>query len=174
MRIRRRHLGATVFAVTLALSASSCVLEESEHYVIQPAPPNGIHLTLRNGTSRLLLALSELVRNGQDADGALRSFGYGVRCNSYANTWYYGDRCAFRVLRATPVEGGLVQSAANRLYWSDAIAWDEFDDFRTDAMGPVRFLPSRCAHVTIRNQGDWPIEWRDSNWTHRSGDDPKC
>ena len=174
MRTHRRPLVATALAVLLASTATSCVLKESDQYVIQPAPPNGIHVTLKNGTSRLLLALSELVRKGQDADGPLASFGYGVRCNSYANTWYYGDRCAFRVLRATPIQGGLVASAANRLYWSDALAWDEFDDFRTDAMSRVRFLPSRCAHVTIRNQGDWPVEWRDSNWTYRSGSDPRC
>ena len=174
MRRHRPTARLAALALVLATTAGACVLKEAEHYVIQPAPPNGIHVTLRNGTGRLLLSLSELVRNGQDADGALRSFGYGTRCNAYANTWYYGYRCAFRVLRETPVQGGLVQSAANRLYWSDAVAWDEFDDFRNDAMSRIRSLPSRCAHVTIRNQGDWPVEWRDSNWTYRSGSDPQC
>jgi hypothetical protein len=28
--------------------------------------------------------------------------------------------------------------------------------------------------VTIRNVGDWPIEWRDSNWTFRDASDSHC
>ena len=98
---------------------------------------------------------------------------YTVRCNYYDNTVYYGDRCAFRVLRATQTDAGLAEPAV-RLYWDDALAWDEFDDFRHDAVGPTRLQAGTCLHATIRNVGDWPIEWRDSNWTFRDWTDSKC
>jgi hypothetical protein len=157
-----------------ALVCSSCVLRENKEYVIQDAPPNGIHVTLKVGVSDSLKTASEFVASGKDLDVLLAKAGYGtVTCDQYESTVYNGDRCAFRLVRSTPTDGGLLEPAVD-LYWSDALNWDEFDDFRSDAMSPIRKTKESCLHVTIKNVGEWPIEWRDSNWTYRLQSDSKC
>lgn len=170
---RRARLTSMALAAVLTIGLSSCVLTEGKEYIVQPAPPNGIHVTLKVGVSDKLKTVSDFVDRGNDIDRWLRDSGYDVRCNYYDDTVYYGDRCAFRVLRATQTDAGLAEPAV-RIYWDDARAWDEFDDFRHDAVGPTRRRAGTCLHATIRNVGDWPVEWRDSNWTFRDRTDSKC
>jgi hypothetical protein len=154
---------------------ASCTLEEGSAYVVQDAPPSGIHVTLKVSTTDILRVLSDAVEGGAEVDRELAKNGLGeVDCDAYPNTQYYGDRCAFRAIRATPVTGTLARDAARRLYWDDARSWDEFDDFRGDSMAQIRNRAKSCIHVTIKNVGDWPVEWRDSNWTWRDRSDPKC
>lgn len=174
-RARRRATATWLaMAATLAVVLSSCVLKKGDQYVVQLAPPNGIHVTLRVGTSDQLKSVSTLLYEDQDVDGLLRRFNYTVRCNSYPRrSTYYGDRCAFRVLRATPVDAGLATPGV-KVFWDDALTWNEFDDFRHDAIAPIRRRPGTCLHATIRNQGAYPLLWRDTNWTHRDRTDRNC
>ncbi len=172
-RPQHRRMSMLVVVALTAIVCTSCVLTESKHYVIQTAPPSGVHVTLRHDTGALLQGLAYRVRQGDPVDGLLASNGYDVRCDRDTNSWESGDRCAFRVLGATPVAGGIATGLAHT-YWSDAVASDEFSDFHNDAMAAVRAVSSRCLHVTIRNVGDWPVEWRDSNWTYRTSSDAHC
>lgn len=161
-------------AAAIVVLCSSCVLRENNEYVVQDAPPNGIHVTLKVGVSDSLKTASEFVASGKGLDDLLVKAGYSsVTCDQYENTVYNGDRCAFRLVRATPTDAGLAGPAVD-LYWNDALNWDEFDDFRNDAMSPIRKTKESCLHVTIKNLGEWPIEWRDSNWTYRLQSDSKC
>jgi hypothetical protein len=172
-RSGRVRWGGVVAIAVVASALAGCVLTEGDRYVVQPAPPNGIHVTLRPKTSGALWVLSKLVRAGGDADGWLRKGGMSTRCNYYRDTSYYGDRCAFRALREVRIAGSLERS-----WWGDAVNWDMFSDFRSSTMKPFRDNEARmskgCAHVTIRNAGEWPIEWKNSNWTVRLASDPKC
>lgn len=156
----RRAAGALGLAV--AVLCSSCVLRESTHYTIQPAPPDGIHVTIRRSPSTLLGAVSDLVTVGSPIDGALRAQGLAVRCDALANRRSNGDRCAFDVLRAAEVGGSLAAQAFGRLAWRRAIAWDQLSDFSDDAMGAVRRHGGGCLHVTIRGTtGSVNWTWRD-------------
>ncbi|MCU1499516.1 MAG: hypothetical protein JWM47_3469 [Acidimicrobiales bacterium] len=168
-----RRWSVLVIAALLACSLASCVLREGNEYVAQPAPPNGIHATIRSGPSSLLVVVSDLVRKGQNPDKWLVKTKYRTRCNAYPRTAKHGDRCAFRLLRESRTTGILEKG-----WWNDATNWDMLTDFHRDAMGPFRSHRKRmragCLHVTIRNVGDWPIEWKNSNWTVRTRSDPKC
>jgi hypothetical protein len=143
------------------------MLRESTHYVVQPAPPDGIHVTLRRPPTQLLGAVSDLVTAGSPVDGALRSQGLRVRCDAWANRRSSGDRCAFEVLRATDLGGSLAAQAFARLAWNRAVDHDQLSDFSDDAMAAVR-RRGGCLHVTIRGA-------RGSvNWTHRSAGSTGC
>lgn len=169
---RASALAAGLAGVTLM---TSCVLREGTEYVVQPAPPNGVHVTIKLGPSSMLKVISDRIASGADVDGLIRAYGLSTRCASYPRTRYYGDRCSFDILGDIEVSGGLA-SGLYRLYWSDAVANDEFADFRNDALGRVRSKNNTtCIHATIRNYGDWPIEWRETNWTVRTlAGDSKC
>lgn len=168
---RASALAAGLAGVTLM---TSCVLREGTDYVVQPAPPSGVHVTIKLGPSSMLKAVSNMVAEGSSVDGHLRAYGLTTRCDAYPNSAYYGARCAFDVLGDVEMGGGLA-GGIKRLYWNDAVADDEFSDFRNDAL--ARILPkdnTNCLHATIRNDGDWPIEWRETNWTIRTKSDSKC
>jgi hypothetical protein len=172
---KQRRGGTAAVAVVGVSLLTSCVLREGPEYVVQPAPPSGVHVTIKLGPSSMLKAVSDIVADGGAIDGHLRTYGLPTRCDHYANTRYYGDRCAFDVLGDVEMGGGLA-GGASRLYWNDAIADDEFGDFRNDALGRVRSRDNTtCLHATIRNYGDWPVEWRETNWTVRTkAGDSKC
>jgi hypothetical protein len=168
----RVHRLRTVLSVGIAaLALSSCVLTENDEYVVQPAPPNGFHLTISNPMSVQLKGASDAVAAGVNIDHVLRDRDIDTTCPE-VGTRERGDRCAFRILKSVDIEGWI--AAVGNIYWRDAVADDEFGDFRDDAMAPLRTNGTRCLHVTIRNVGDWPIEWRDSNWTYRESSDSHC
>jgi hypothetical protein len=168
-----------VIAVGAMLALSSCVLRETSDYVVQPAPPTGVHVTIKLGPTTMLKFASDIIAGGGNIDSMLRDFGIPTRCDGHARTRYGGDLCAFEILQDMDVSGSLIDNAANQLYWSDAINDDELDDFRNDALARVRLVKdveqTICLHATIRNVGDWPVEWRDTNWTTRDrASDSKC
>ena len=165
--LSRRWTTSAACAAIVVL-CSSCVLRESTHYTLQPAPPDGVHVTLRPQATDLLKAVSDLVTAGRPIDGALRSQGLAVRCDTRADRRPEGDRCAFDVLGATKVDGSLAGQAFARLAWNRAIARDQLSDFSRDGMIKVRANPGACLHVTIRGTTG------SVNWTWRTARSTGC
>ena len=160
-----------LLALALAVACSSCVLAEGSQYVVQPAPPNGVHVTLRPSPTRALALLSDLVARGTSVDRALAARGYRISCDHRSHDRRAGDRCAFEVLRATPVRGGLLQQSAARFAWRTALAGSELGDFSSDALGAVRRHHGGCAHVTIRR---FDALHGAANWTWRAKGSRGC
>lgn len=167
-----RAVRVAVVAVVLAGALSGCVLAEGDQYVAQPyLVTAGLHVTLRVGPTDLLHWASDSIAKGNDIDATVRRYGdLDVPCDDYQATRYYGDRCAYRLLRATQVSGAL-QSA----YWTEVTRWSEFDDFREDSMAKTRPrgeddpLRRSCIHVTFTY-----IDPMSINWTWRHASDPHC
>ena len=169
---RSRVARMAVVSLLAAGAMSGCVLAEGDQYVAQPyLVTAGLHVTLKVGPTDLLHWASDSIKAGDDIDAIVRSRGgLDVPCDEYEATRYLGDRCAYRLLRATKVSGSL-QSA----YWTEVTSWDEFDDFRTDSMAKTRPrgehdpLYRSCIHVTFTY-----IEPMSINWTWRPASDPHC
>jgi hypothetical protein len=159
-------------ALASAIGLSSCVLTEGPGYVVQPyLVTAGAHVTIQVGPTGLLHWASDSVANGESIDGVLAVHsGTDVRCDGYSSTRYYGDRCAYRLLRDTPISGSVASS-----YWRLATDWNEFDDFREDSMAATRPRTSgasregSCVHVTFTY-----VEPMSINWTWRPRSDAKC
>lgn len=155
-----------------AVLLSSCVLAEGKEYVVQPyLVTAGAHVTFKVGPTNLLHWVSDSVMAGAKVDALLAKYsGTSVTCDAYRNTRYYGDRCAYRILRATKVSGLLAKG-----YWPEITTWSEFDDFRYEAMGHTRprgkgdARSDSCLHVTFTY-----IDPISVNWTYRTASDPKC
>lgn len=156
-------------ALVTAIACTSCLLAESRDYVVQPAPPSGVHVTIRRQPTQLLSAISDLVTQGRAVDRALEGAELGVRCDHLADRRSEGDRCAFLVLRATRISGSLVAGVV-RLAWNEAVSEGELGDFRDDAMVAVRRAKGRaCLHVTLRT--GTPVN---ANWTTRAWGSTGC
>lgn len=166
----RRTTSFAALGLLLAMTCTSCVLAESKDYVVQPAPPNGIHVTLRPQPTKLLVLVSDLVTAGVAIDRALADKGLHLTCDSYPNVRAMGDRCAFRVLAAARPKGSLVSKAIVALAWGRALAPNELGDFSSDALAAVRRHRGACVHVTIRGLP----RAADANWTWRSAGNRGC
>lgn len=172
---RRRPLFlAVAIAVGASLGLSSCVLTEGPEYVVQPAPPKGLHVTLRVGPTVMLHVVSDMITRNDRVDHLLRDAGLPTRCDSSRGTRARGDRCAYRILQDFEVRGNLITNTIGRTVWSEATKDSEFADFANDAMGPTRGRRGSCLHVTVREYGDWPVSWWNTNWTLRTSSDSKC
>ena len=167
---RRPRAAVVVLALACTLWCTSCVLTEGDQYLVQTAPPNGVHVTLSPDATGALVGVSEMVRTGVRLDPLLAARGYAVRCDRLTNTRASGDRCALAVLRATPIRGSLAARAPMRAAWLRAThPWEEAD-FASDAMAPVRAHRRACAHVTLRLGPVVP----DANWTWRAAGARGC
>lgn len=163
-----RHLAA--IGLLVALTCTSCVLVESKDYLVQPAPPDGIHVTLRHRPTGLLELVSNLVTAGVAIDRALSDRGLRLTCDAYPNTRSSGDRCAFRVLKASRPNGSLVTRTLVAAAWRRALSDGELADFSHDALAQVRSHPGACAHVTIRGLPRPMV----ANWTWRRAGSRGC
>lgn len=154
-----------------AILASSCVLKEGEGYVVQPAPPNGVHLTISAGFTEELQLASDVVAQGVNIDAVLRDRNIDTTCPNLGDRTR-GDRCAFRILGAVDIEGfgsGIFENG----YWNNAVSGKEFDDFRNDGMAKTR--NTGCLHVTMKRvQISVFYETEDANWTYRTKADSHC
>ena len=81
---------------------SGCVIDEATGYVVQPAPPSGFHITITKPYGDQLRAASDAVGAGANIDQILRDKKADTTCPELG-TRYYGDKCAFRVLRSFEV-----------------------------------------------------------------------
>ncbi|MFN8017232.1 MAG: hypothetical protein U0P45_03820 [Acidimicrobiales bacterium] len=164
-----RTLALPLVVAIVAVLCTSCVLAQGTDYVVQPAPPNGVHVTLRPRPSHLLVVISDLVAGGVAVDRELARHGYRVSCDGGGATRANGDRCALAVLRATRLAGGLVGASVARLGWGTAVASGKLGDFSADALGVVR-RRGGCVHVTIRRTSF--TSW--ANWTWRAAGSHGC
>ena len=161
-----------VLAATLGLS--SCVLTEGPEYVVQPAPPGGLHVTIKAGPTALLHIVSDMITRNDRVDHLLRAADVSTRCDSSRGTRARGNRCVYSILQDMEMRGNLIATALGRLVWGEATKDSEFADFANDAMAPTLARRNSCLHVTVREYGDWPVTWWNTNWTYRTSSDSKC
>lgn len=162
--------------MVVAVAANGCVLKEGEGYVIQPAPPNGIHVTIVAGMTDQLKLASDVVAQGVNIDAVLKDRNINTTCPDLG-TRKNGDLCAFKILRSTKIEGGLVVAKIlGNAVWGSATRMGEFEDFRRDSMTQVRKYAGSCVHLTASTVFIPPFgpSWPDYNWTYRKASDAQC
>jgi hypothetical protein len=158
---------ALLVAAALGLLGAGCTFKETQQFEAFAAWPNGIEVTIFKKPTEQLGAVRGWIGIGGDVNPLLERAGLDTRCPR--GTWEDGDRCAWNVLRAMPIEfadnplGGPLEWMVG-VYWADALDERNFQDFRDNLVvsGGV------CLHVEVRNWGDWPIEWRTSDWDNRN------